>query len=321
MMDDAPRSLVVAKKAIEAHNMASFELVDPDGAELPAFSPGSHVDVTVPNGQVRQYSLYNSSSERHRYRIGVWKDANSRGGSKTLHETVNVGDTLQVSQPRNRFRVPRNTRRAILLARGIGVTPILSIADYLKSQRIPFELRYVFALMSPDAFRATIAGTNFSEDTKYYFEDAEQNQRLDAAAVLSEQPEDTHLFICGADWWLDPIVKTATQKGWAEERIHVERFTAKQAAPLLDKVFDVKIASTGAVFKIPGDKTIAGFLEEKGIRIPTSCEQGLCGTCKVKVLDGEADHRDKRLSPEQRAEGFFLACVSRAKGDMLVLDL
>jgi len=321
MTDDAPRSLVVANKAIEAHNMVSFELVDPDGMELPAFSPGSHVDVTIPSGQIRQYSLYNSPSERHRYRIGVWKDANSRGGSKALHETVNVGDTLQVSLPRNRFRVPRNTKRAILLARGIGVTPILSIADYLKSQRIPFELHYVFALMSPNSFRATIEGTNFSEDTKYYLEDAEQNQRLDAAGVLAEQPEDTHLFICGADWWLDPIIKTAAQKGWAEERIHVERFTAKQAAPLLDKVFDVKIASTGAVFKIPGDKTIAGFLEEKGIKIPTSCEQGLCGTCKVKVLDGEADHRDKRLSPEQRAEGFFLACVSRAKGDMLVLDL
>ena len=321
MTGDAPRSLVVANKAIEAHNMVSFEFVDPNGVELPAFSAGSHVDVTIPGGMVRQYSLYNSPSDRHRYRIAVWKDPNGRGGSKALHETVNVGDTLQVSPPRNRFRVPRNTKRAILLARGIGVTPILSIADYLKSQRIPFELHYVFALMSPDSFRATIEGTNFSENTKYYLEDSEQNQLLNAAEVLVEQPEDTHLFICGADWWLDPIVKTATQKGWSEERIHVERFTAKQAAPLLDKVFDVKIASTGAVFKIPGDKTIAGFLEENGIKIPTSCEQGLCGTCKVKVLDGEADHRDKQLSPEQRAEGFLLACVSRAKGDMLVLDL
>ncbi len=321
MTDAAVRSLVVAAKAVEAHNMVSFEFVDPNGVELPAFSAGSHVDVTIPGGMVRQYSLYNSPSDRHRYRIAVWKDPNGRGGSKALHETVNVGDTLQVSPPRNRFRVPRNTKRAILLARGIGVTPILSIADYLKSQRIPFELHYVFALMSPDSFRATIEGTNFSENTKYYLEDSEQNQLLNAAEVLVEQPEDTHLFICGADWWLDPIVKTATQKGWSEERIHVERFTAKQAAPLLDKVFDVKIASTGAVFKIPGDKTIAGFLEENGIKIPTSCEQGLCGTCKVKVLDGEADHRDKQLSPEQRAEGFLLACVSRAKGDMLVLDL
>jgi len=321
MTDDALRSLVVADKAIEAHNMVSLELVDPDGEELPAFSPGSHVDVTLPGGLVRQYSLCNSAADRHRYRIGVWKDPNGRGGSRAVHETVKVGDALQVSLPRNRFRVPRNTRRAVLLARGIGVTPILSIADDLKSRSIPFELHYVFALMSPDSFRGTIDGANFAEDTKYYLEDSERNQLLNAAAVLAEQPEETHLFICGADWWLDPIIKIATQKGWSDERIHVERFTTKLAAAQLDKVFDVKIASTGAGFKIPGDKTIAGFLEENGVKIPTSCEQGMCGTCKVKVLDGEADHRDKRLSPEQRAEGYILACVSRAKGDMLVLDL
>jgi vanillate O-demethylase ferredoxin subunit len=321
MTDDAPRSVVVAKKANEAHNMVSLELVDPSGAELPAFSAGSHIDVTIPGGLVRQYSLCNSSSERHRYLIGVWKDANSRGGSKALHEAVNVGDTLQVSLPRNRFRVPRNAKRAILLARGIGVTPILSIADYLKSEGIPFELHYVFALMSPGSFHTTIEASTFGENTKYYLEATEQNQLLNPAALLAEQPEDTHLFICGVDWWLDPIVSSATQKGWAEERIHVERFTAKLAAPLLDKVFEVKIASTGAVFKIPGDKTVAAFLEEKGVKIPTSCEQGLCGTCKVKVLEGDADHRDKRLSAEQRAEGFFLACVSRAKGNLLVLDL
>ncbi|MGA7809956.1 PDR/VanB family oxidoreductase [Bradyrhizobium sp.] len=321
MTDDALRSLVVANKAIEAHNMVSFELIDPDGAELPAFSAGSHIDVTIQDGIVRQYSLCNSRSDRHRYRIGVWKDPNGRGGSRALHETVNVGDTMQVGPPRNRFRVPRNTRRVLLLARGIGVTPMLSIADDLKSQSIPFELHYVFALMSPDAFRGTIDGSNFAADTKYYLEDSRQNQLLDAAAVLAGQPEDTDLFICGADWWLDPIVKTATEKGFSEQRIHVERFTAKLGAAALDKVFDVKIASTGAVFKIPGDKTIAGFLEENGLKIPTSCEQGLCGTCKVKVLEGEVDHRDKRLSPQQRTEGFFLACVSRAKGDMLLLDL
>jgi vanillate O-demethylase ferredoxin subunit len=321
MTEDALRSVVVAKKTIEAHNIVSFELTDPDGAELPAFSAGSHIDVTIPGGLVRQYSLCNSSSERHRYVIGIWKDANSRGGSRALHESVNVGDTLQVSLPRNRFRVPRNTKRAILLARGIGVTPILSIADYMKSQGIPFELHYVFALMSPNSFQPMVEASTFAQNTKYYREATEDNELLNPAAVLDSQADDTQLFICGADWWMDPIVNTAKKKGWAEERIHVERFTSKLAAPLLDKVFEVKIASTGAVFKIPGDKTVAAFLEEQGVKIPTSCEQGLCGTCKVKVLEGEADHRDKRLSAEQRAEGFFLACVSRAKGDLLVLDL
>jgi vanillate monooxygenase ferredoxin subunit len=321
MTDEALRSVVVTKKTVEAHNMVSFELADPEGAELPPFSAGSHIDVTVPGGLTRQYSLYNSPAERNVYRIGVWKDANSRGGSRAMHEAVNVGDALQVSLPRNRFRVPQTTKRALLLARGIGVTPILSIAHYLKSKDIPFDLHYVYALMSPNSFKTTIEEAPFAQNTTYYREATEDNMLLDAAKLLADQPEDMHLFVCGVDWWLDPVINVAKQKGFAEERIHVERFTAKLAAPLLDKVFEVKIASTGKTYKIAGDKTVSGALEEQGVKIATSCEQGMCGTCKVKVLEGEVDHRDKRLSDAQRAEGYFLACVSRGKGDMLVLDL
>jgi len=319
MSDDALLSVLVAKKTIEAHNMLSFELVAPDGSELPAFSAGSHIDVTIPGGLVRQYSLCNSESDRHRYLIAVWKDANSRGGSRAMHDVVNEGDVLQVSLPRNRFRVPRHTKSALLIARGIGVTPILSIADHLKAQEVPFAFHYVPALGSPELFQAKIQDSAFAENTTFYVEKMDQN--LDPAKVLADPAEDTHLFICGVDWWLDPIIALAKKKGWPEERIHIERFTAKASAPLLDKVFEVKIASTGAVFKIPGDKSVSAFLEEKGVKIPTSCEQGMCGTCKVKILEGEADHRDKRLKDDQRAEGYFLACVSRAKGDLLVLDL
>jgi vanillate monooxygenase ferredoxin subunit len=319
MTDDALHTVTVAKKTIEAHNIISFELADPDGAELPPFSAGSHIDVTIPGGLTRQYSLCNSAAERYRYVIGVWRDPNSRGGSVAMHDTISVGDTLQVGPPRNRFRAPRSTKRALLVARGIGVTPILSIANHLKSEAIPFELHYLCSLGSPGAFKSTIEQSSFAENTRFYLEATDQT--LDAATLLADHPEDTQLFICGVDWWLDPILNTARQKGWADERVHIERFTAKAAAALLDKVFEVKIASTGTVFKIPGDKTVAGFLEESGVKIPTSCEQGMCGTCKVKILEGEADHRDKRLSPEQRAEGYFLACVSRAKGDLLLLDL
>jgi vanillate O-demethylase ferredoxin subunit len=320
-MSDSLHTVVVARKAIEAHNMASFELVPADDQPLPGFTPGSHIDVTLPNGVTRQYSLLNSASERNRYCIGVWKDANSRGGSKALHFDINEGDRLQVSRPRNRFKIPKDTKRALLIARGIGVTPILSIADTLKAKAIPFELHYVFALMSPDSFRSTIDASPYAPDTKYYKEATEDNQLLKAAELLADRPDDTQLFICGADWWMDPIIALAKQKGFAEERIHIERFTAKAAAALLDKVFDVTIKSTGATFKIPGDKTVTAFLEENGVKIATSCEQGMCGTCKTRVVDGEIDHRDKRLSAAQRAEGYFLPCVSRAKGDRLVLDL
>jgi vanillate O-demethylase ferredoxin subunit len=319
MSDDALRSVLVARKTIEANNMLSFELVAPDGSELPAFSAGSHIDVTIPGGLVRQYSLCNGEAERHRYIIGVWKDPNSRGGSLAMHNVVKEGDELQVGLPRNRFRVPRHTKRALLIARGIGVTPMLSIADCLKAQEAPFDFHYIPALGSPGAFQTMIGGSAFAENTTFYQEKIGEN--LDAAKVLADPPEDTHLFLCGVDWWLDPIIALATQKGWSEERIHIERFTAKASAPLLDKVFEVKIASTGAVFKIPGDKSVSAFLEEKGIKIPTSCEQGMCGTCKIKILEGEADHRDKRLKDDQRAEGYFLACVSRAKSNLLVLDL
>ncbi|MGJ4942240.1 PDR/VanB family oxidoreductase [Bradyrhizobium sp. HKCCYLS1011] len=320
-MTDALHTVVVARKAIEAYNMASFELVPADDQPLPGFTPGSHIDLTLPNGLVRQYSLLNSASERNRYCIGVWKDANSRGGSKALHIDINEGDRLQVSRPRNRFKIPKTTTRALLLARGIGVTPMLSIADTLKAKNIPFELHYVFALMSPDSFRATIEASAFAENTIFYKESSEDNQLLKPATVLADRPEDTQLFICGVDWWQDPIIALAKQKGFAEERIHVERFTAKAAAALLDKVFEVKIASTGATFKIPGDKSVTAHLEENGVKIPTSCEQGMCGTCKTRVVEGEVEHRDKRLSPDQRAQGYFLPCVSRAKGDTLVLDL
>jgi vanillate O-demethylase ferredoxin subunit len=316
----------VAKKTSEAHQMVSFELIDPTGAELPPFSAGSHIDVTIPGPKgeiVRQYSLVNSEKERHRYLIGVWKDANSRGGSKALHEVVAEGDFLKISPPRNRFRVPRSTKRAILIARGIGATPVLSIADYLKAAGIPFEFHYVFQLMSPGSFETLIKTSAFAEDTTFYLEDSNKNQLIDPNKILADRAEDTHLFICGVDWFQDPIINLAKQKGFNDERIHVERFTAKLAAAALDTIFEVKIKRLDKTYKIPGDKTMTGALEEQGVKLPTSCEQGVCGTCKVKVLEGEVDHRDKKLTAEQKAEGYMLACVSRAKtkGGLLVLDV
>ena len=319
--DEALREVVIARKSIEAHNMASFELVPSDGRELPPFSPGSHIDVSIPGGFTRQYSLANPSSERHRYLIGIWRDANSRGGSKALYDTVQEGDKLQVSLPRNRFRVPSKTARALLVARGIGATAIFSIADYLKAANIPFEFHYVFAAMSPGSFKALIDSSNFVENTRYYFELSAENQLINLPEILEGKPDDTQLFICGADWWQDPIIKLAKEKyGFNEQRIHSERFTAKLAAPPLDKAFNVTIKSAGKVLSIPGEDSVATYLNENGVKVATSCEQGLCRACKTKILEGEADHRDSGLTEAEKAEGFFLPCVSRGKTD-LVLDL
>ncbi|HET9958956.1 MAG TPA: ferredoxin reductase, partial [Polyangiaceae bacterium] len=215
------REVIVAKKTIEAHNMASFELVPADGQSLPDFTPGAHIDVTIPGGFTRQYSLANPSSERHRYLIGIWRDANSRGGSRTLYDSVNEGDRLRVSPPRNRFRVPRGTARALLFARGIGATAVLSIADYLKSSQVPFEFHYVFSGLSLGSFKTLIDSSPYAEDTRYYSDLSEHNQLLDASAVLADRPANTHLFICGADWWQDPIIKLAKETfGFDDARVH-----------------------------------------------------------------------------------------------------
>jgi vanillate O-demethylase ferredoxin subunit len=319
--ENALREVVVAKKTIEARNMASFELVPADGKVLAPFTPGSHIDVSIPGGFTRQYSLVNPASERHRYLIGIWRDANSRGGSKALYDTVQEGDKLHVSLPRNRFRVPSKTTRAVLLARGIGATALLSIADYLKSKSIPFAFHYVFAGMSPGSFQALIDAAPYAADTRYYSDLSADNRLLAPADVLTNLPEDTHLFICGADWWQDPIIKLAKETcGFTAERIHSERFTAKLAAPQLDKAFNVTIKSTGRVLTIPGDQDTATFLNDNGVFVPTSCEQGVCMSCKTKVLDGEPDHRDQALSDADKAQGYFLPCISRGKTD-LVVDL
>jgi vanillate monooxygenase ferredoxin subunit len=319
--ETALREVVVAKKTIEAHNMASFELLPSDGQTLAPFSPGAHIDVSIPGGFTRQYSLVNPASERHRYLIGIWRDANSRGGSKALYDSVQEGDKLLVGLPRNRFRVPSKTARAVLLARGIGATAIFSIADYLKAKQVPFEFHYVFAGMSPGSFRAFIEGSSFAENTKYYSELSGDNCPLVPADILGAQPPETQLFICGADWWQDPIIKLAKEScGFASERIHVERFTAKPTAAQLDKVFNVTLKSSGRVLSIPGDQDTATYLNDNGVFIPTSCEQGMCGSCKTRVLEGEPDHRDQSLSDADKAQGYFLPCISRGKTDLL-LDL
>ena len=211
--------------------------------------------------------------------------------------------------------------RALLIARGIGATAVLSIADYLKAANIPFEFHYVFAAMSPGSFKALIDSSAYAENTKYYFELSTDNQLISLPEILEGKPEDTQLFICGADWWQDPIIRLANEKyGFGDQRIHSERFTAKLAVPPLDKAFNITIKSVGRVLSIPGEESVSTYLNQNGVKVPTSCEQGLCGACKTKILEGEAEHRDSGLTDAEKAEGFFLPCVSRGKTD-LVLDL
>ena len=312
----------VVRRRDEAEGIASFELARPDGGALPPFSAGSHIDVQVPGGLTRQYSLCNDAAEQHRYRIAVLRDAASRGGSAAMHGQVRQGDRLAISEPRNHFPLV-HAARSILFAGGIGVTPLLCMAQRLQAIGAEFTLHYSARSAARMAFRGEIAASAFAHRVQFHFDDGAAGQILNVPAALGAHDAGTHLYICGPTGYINHVVQTAQGMGWPSGQIHLEYFnnTAPPDASA-DRAFQVKIASSGAVYEIPAGQPVTQALLAHGIEILTSCEQGVCGTCITRVLEGECDHRDLYFTDEEKARhDQFTPCCSRAKGPMLVLDL
>lgn len=302
-------------------NIRSFELVAEGDGVLPAFTAGSHIDVVLENGLIRQYSIANSSLESNRYVIGVLEDQNSRGGSSFIHQTFKEGDRIQISEPRNLFPVDPNTQKALLFAGGIGITPILSIAYSLKHAQIPFEFYYFARNANAIAFRE-ILESEFADEIHFHIE-GDPNTQLNTAQLLSQPEENQHLYVCGPNGFMDFVLNSAEVAHWAKDHLHKEYFAAE---PMVDSgdnsEFSVKIASTGQLIPIAADETVTSALEKCGIAIDVSCEQGICGTCLTNVLEGEPDHRDMILTDEERdSNTIFTPCCSRSKTKILVLDL
>jgi vanillate O-demethylase ferredoxin subunit len=311
----------VQRKKQEALDIASFELVKPDGSALPGFSAGSHIDVQVPGGLTRQYSLCNDAAEQHRYRIAVLRDPGSRGGSVGMHDAVKEGDTLQISEPRNHFPLV-HAQRTLLLAGGIGVTPLLCMAQRLATSGADFTLHYCARSAERTAFRDEIAASAYAQRVQYHFDDGDAAQKLQLEQELAQPDAGTHLYVCGPTGFIDWVVKTADRLGWSKEQVHLEYFGAAAQDTTGDRAFQVKIASSGAVYEVPADQTVVNALQAHGIEILTSCEQGVCGTCITRVLQGECDHRDLYFTDEEKAKhDQFTPCCSRAKSPVLVLDL
>ena len=311
----------VLRKTQEAQDIASFELARPDGSALPAFSAGSHIDVQVPGGPVRQYSLCNDAAENHRYRIAVLRDANSRGGSAAMHDVVREGDTLTISEPRNHFPLV-HAQRTLLFAGGIGVTPLLAMAQRLAAIDADFTLHYCTRSPARTAFRGEIAASSWTQRVQFHFDDGDAAQKLDLERALGAPQGGTHVYVCGPAGYIDFVVKTAQRLGWPEDQVHLEYFGAAPQDTSGDGGFQVKIASSGAVYDVAADQTVVQALQAHGIEILTSCEQGVCGTCITRVLQGECDHRDLYFTDEEKAANDqFTPCCSRAKTPLLVLDL
>jgi vanillate O-demethylase ferredoxin subunit len=322
-MIDSWLQLKIAERREEAEQIRSFELVDPQNRALPPFTPGAHIDVEIRPGLVRQYSLCNDPSEQDRYVIAVLREPEGRGGSVALYDNFKAGDSIRVSKPRNHFPLAAQADRHVLLAGGIGVTPLLAMAEYLSRRGVDFQMHYCTRSRGRAAFLERIQRSAFAQRVQFHFDDGPAEQRFDAAVALGRPVPGTHIYVCGPSGFMDYVLQTAKSQGWPDGQTHREYFApATQANTAPAGEFEVELASSGQVFVIPADKPIVQVLLEHGIEIPTSCDQGVCGTCLTRVISGVPDHRDSFLTDEERARNDQMTpCCSRAKSPRLVLDI
>ena len=314
--------VLVNRKSIVADGICSFELCLANGELLPAFTAGAHVDVHLPSGVVRQYSLCNAPQERHRYLIGVLKDPSSRGGSQAMHESVEQGQTLHISEPRNLFPLAGEGARHLLIAGGIGITPMLAMAHELQRQGADFELHYCFRSPDRAAFLDELTRAAFADRVVLHDDSSAVPSALDARALLQAPEPGRHIYVCGPGGFMDYILGCAEAAGWPQAQVHREFFAAAPVDHSADQAFEVQLARSGKVFQIPADRSVFEVLDEAGIGIETSCEQGVCGACITRVLQGIPDHRDQFMTDAEHAgNDQFTPCCSRAKTPCLVLDL
>jgi ferredoxin-NADP reductase len=306
--------LVEVRYAARDINLYSFER--PDGSVLPAAEPGAHIDVILPNGVMRQYSLLDTDRSDQRYTIGVKRDAAGGGGSLFLHDKVPVGSLLTVSHPRNHFPLYEDAGHTVLVAGGIGITPIHAMAAKLRRLGRSWEMHYSSRSREDAAFLRDLAAL---DPVRFHFDAESAGQFLDLAGIVASAPAGAHFYCCGPLPMLAAF--EAATAALPPDHVHVEYFTAKDA-PASEGGFTVELARSGSSYPIPAGKTILDVLRDAGCDVPASCERGVCGTCETRVIAGTPDHRDAILTEsEKRAGDTMMICCSGAKSDRLVLDL
>jgi vanillate O-demethylase ferredoxin subunit len=310
--------LQITHKRVVAQGIVSLELRDPQRRPLPAFTAGAHIDVHIGPQLTRQYSLCNAPGDTDRYLLGVLLEPNSRGGSVAMHQRYAEGDTITVGAPRNNFPLAP-ARRTLLFAGGIGITPMLSMAEALWRTHEDFELAYCARSAAHAAFLDHLQTAPYATRTRVHLDDGPAEQRLQMERLSQEDSATTHLYVCGPKGFIDHVCQAARTLGWPEAHIHVEHFSAAQ--PTAGQALTVQIASTGQCIGIPPDQSITTALERHGVGIPVSCEQGICGTCVTRVISGDIEHLDGFFTAAERARGDQMTpCCSRGRGT-LVLDL
>lgn len=298
-----------------ARNIHLYEFTPLDAQPLPPFTAGAHIDLHLPNGLVRQYSLCNPPGERHRYVVGVKRDGNSRGGSQFIHESLRVGTVLTIGAPRNNFALAEEAPHTVLIAGGIGVTPMVGMAARLRQTGRPWQLHYSVREQDDAAFLDALTGPelHLHVDAKHV------GQPLPVADIVRGAAPGSHLYCCGPAPMLDAF--EAATADWPRSHVHVERFTPVKPAAGAGG-FTVKLARCGDSVAVAPGQSILSALRGIGMAVPASCEQGICGTCETRVLQGLPDHRDSLLSDDEKQAGkVMMICCSGSLGDLLVLDL
>lgn len=314
-------SLIVEQVKQQSNHVKSFRLHAPDGGQLPEFQPGAHIQVKVklPDGSrvFRHYSLFSNPDDRTYYEIAVLKETEGRGGSLYMHEHVNEGDSIDIRPPKNEFLMADNARHTILIAGGIGITPILSMMFKLTADKQSFELHYSSRTFEDLTFRDIIEQTA-GDKAHFYASREPQGQRLDLQQLLSTPKAGTHINFCGPRRMITALRDTAEAQGWPSTQIHFESFGAQPLAD--DKPIRVHLAKSNKTVNVTADQSILDALLDAGIIVPHDCKRGECTLCTTQVLEGEPDHRDLCLSSDEKSKSMCL-CVSRAKGKNLELDL
>ncbi|WP_371750509.1 PDR/VanB family oxidoreductase [Streptomyces sp. NBC_01283] len=309
--------LTLLRKEPLAEDIVRLSLAHPSGAQLPAWSPGAHIDLVLGPGLVRQYSLCGDPEDTSLLQVAVLREPESQGGSQYVHDTLAEGDTVRVGGPRNHFQLAHSPRY-LFVAGGIGITPLLPMIAAAEQQGADWRLVYGGRSGASMAFAGQLAKAH-PRRVKLCPQD--ETGLLDLDALLTSPASDTLVYCCGPEPLLDAMErKTAS---WPDGALHIERFAPKsRAAQTPSASFEVELSRSGITVTVSPDQTVLQSVEEAGVQVLTSCQEGTCGTCETAVLDGVVDHRDSLLTPaEQAGNDTMFICVSRAACPRLVLDL
>jgi ferredoxin-NADP reductase len=309
--------LLVRSMALEAEGVLSVELVHPAGEDLPPWEPGAHVDLRLPGGLSRQYSLSGDPSDRGRYRLGVLREPAGRGGSAYVHATLRPGDLVEYAGPRNHF-VLEPSPAYVFVAGGIGITPILPMLARAEADGATWHLLYGGRTASSMAFTSELA----RHGDRVVVHPQDTHGLLDLDELLGTPREDTLVYCCGPE----PLLAAVEERmaAWPSGSLHLERFAAPvvERDPADQHAVEVVLAESGRSVLVPPDTSILRALLDDGVDVLHDCQDGICGSCETKVIEGEVDHRDFVLTEkEQAANDCMMVCVSRACGTRLVLGL